>query len=74
MTVKGMKMALPSNCTDCHCHRLRHEIEPPYYCMDCNCLGFSYALDYDCERHGKGRGSDCPTCSMSDAWMKGNKY
>ena len=29
------------------------------------------ALDYDCERHGKGKGSDCPTCSMSDEKVRG---
>jgi len=29
------------------------------------------ALDYDCERHGKGRGPDCPTCFMDDEKIKG---
>ena len=29
------------------------------------------ATDYDCERHGKGRGPDCPTCFMSDEKIRG---
>jgi hypothetical protein len=29
------------------------------------------ALDYDCERHGKGRGPDCPICFASDEKTRG---
>lgn len=31
----------------------------------------SEALDYDCERHGKGKEPDCPTCFDSDEKVKG---
>ena len=32
------------------------------------------ALNYDCERHGKGNLQDCPTCQLADSWSQGNKY
>ena len=31
----------------------------------------SEALDYDCARHGKGKGPDCPTCFDSDEKTRG---
>jgi len=32
---------------------------------------YDIATDYDCERHGKGKGPDCPTCFMSDEKIRG---